>query len=130
MGRAMIYRAVMVCVAGALLASLLGKSPALRMTVAIAAGLCAVGLCLPGLREGAITLDRLSAQAGLTEDHASAMIRATGVAVLAEFGAQLCRDAGESALAGRVEMAGRVALLGIALPILAELTERLGALLA
>ena len=126
----MIYRAVMVCVAGALLASLLGKSPALRMTVAIAAGLCAVGLCLPGLREGAITLDRLSAQAGLTEDHASAMIRATGVAVLAEFGAQLCRDAGESALAGRVEMAGRVALLGIALPILAELTERLGALLA
>ena len=126
----MIYRAVMVCVAGALLASLLGKSPALRMTVAIAAGLCAVGLCLPGLREGAITLDRLSAQAGLTEDHASAMIRATGVAVLAEFGAQLCRDAGESALAGRVELAGRVALLGIALPILAELTERLGALLA
>lgn len=126
----MLIHAVLVCVAGALLASLLGKNPALRMSVVIATGLCAVGLCVDGIREGVAALSRLSTQAGLTGAHASAMIRATGIAVLAEFGAQLCRDAGESALAGRVELAGRVALMGVALPVLAELTERLGALMA
>ena len=126
----MILRAVAVCVAGALLASLLGKTPALRMGVSLAAGLCAAALCVEGIRGAAAALVSLSAQAGLEGAHASAMLRATGVAMLAEFGAQLCRDAGEGALAGRVELAGRVALMGIALPILAELTERLGALLA
>ena len=125
----MIVRAVAVCVAGALLASLLGKTPALRMGVTLAAGLCAAGLCVEGIRAAATALGTLAAQAGLENGHASAMLRATGIAALAEFGAQLCRDAGESALAGRVELAGRVALTGVALPILLELTERLGALL-
>jgi len=126
----MIVRAVLVCVAGALLASLLGKNPELRMGVALATGLCVAVFCLDGLGEGVKALSALSAQAGLNDGHAGAMIRATGVAMLAEFGAQLCRDAGESALAGRVELAGRVTLTGIALPILAELTTRLGELLA
>ena len=125
----MIYRAVLIGVVGALLASTLGGRPELRMGVTIAAGLCVAFFCLDGLREGVEALRRLSGQAGLEGGHAAAMIRATGIAVLVEFGAQLCRDAGESALAGRVELAGRVALMGIALPILAELTGRLGALL-
>ena len=126
----MIVKAVAVCVAGALLASLLGRNPAMRAGVALVAGLCAAGLCVEGIREAAAALGNLSAQAGLADVHASAMLKATGVALLAEFGASLCRDAGEGALAGRVELAGRVALMGIALPILTELTERLGALLA
>ena len=126
----MIVRAVAVCVAGALLASLLGKTPGLRMAVVIAAGAAAAGLCVEGIRAAAAALGDLSARAGLEGARASAMLRATGIAMLAEFGASLCRDAGEGTLAGRVELAGRVALAGIALPILLELTERLGALLA
>ena len=122
-------RAVLICVTGALLASLLERSPELRMGVVIATGLCVIGFCLDGLRESVQALERLSAQAALDGEHTAAMIRATGIAMLSEFGAQLCRDAGESALAGRVELAGRVTLLGIAVPLLAELTARLGALL-
>ena len=125
----MIYRAVLIGVAGALLGSLLRRWPELRMGVAMAAGLCVLLLCLDGLREGARALGALAAQAGLAEGKAAAMLRATGIAVLVEFGVQLCRDAGESALAGRIELAGRVTLLGIALPILSELTGQLAALL-
>ncbi len=125
----MIYRAVLICVAGALAASLLGGRPEMKLGVTIAAGLCAAMLCLDGLRDGARTLQALSRQAGLEDGCAAAMLKATGVAMLAEFGAQLCRDAGESALAGRVEMAGRVTLMGIALPLLSGLTGRLCALL-
>ena len=125
----MIVRAVLICVAGALLSAVLGKSPELRMGVVIATGRCVAAFCVDGLGEGVRALVHLSDQAGLDGDHTAVMIRATGVAVLAEFGAQLCRDAGEGALAGRVELAGRVTLLGLALPLLTELTERLGALL-
>ncbi len=122
-------RAVLICAAGALMATLLGgQRPAMRLCVVIAAGLCVAAFCLDDLRAGVETLSGLCGQAGLSGDHTNALIRATGVAVLVEFGAQLCRDAGEGALAVRVELAGRVTLLGIALPILAELMERLSGL--
>ena len=125
----MIVRAVLICVSGALLGALLARFPELRMGVTLAAGLCAVALCLSGLGESVNTLREMASQAGLGGGAMASMLRAMGVAALAEFGAQLCRDAGESALAGRVELAGRVTLLGIALPLLADLTGRLGALL-
>ncbi len=100
----------------------------MRLGVVIAAGLCVAAFCLEDLRAGVDALSGLCGQAGLGGDHTAAMIRATGVAVLVELGAQLCRDAGEGALAVRVELAGRVTLLGVALPILAELMERLNGL--
>ena len=39
-------------------------------------------------------------------------------AYIAEFGSQICRDAGQEALAGTVELAGRVVILLLAVPIL------------
>lgn len=69
----------------------------------------------------------LGAQSGA--DTGGVMIRAVGVAIVAEFGAQLCRDAGEGALAGRVEMAGRVTMLTLALPLLTDLVTRLSAMM-
>ena len=72
-------------------------------------------------------LRTLGAQSGA--DTGGVMIRAVGVAIVAEFGAQLCRDAGEGALAGRVEMAGRVTMLTLALPLLTDLVTRLSAMM-
>ena len=45
---------------------------------------------------------------------------ATGVSLVAEFAAHLCEDAGEKALAGRVELAVRVTLFAMAAPLLTE----------
>ena len=55
------------------------------------------------------------------------MDKGAGIAIVAELGSQLCMDAGESALAGRVALASRVAMLGLCAPMLAELASLLGA---
>jgi len=55
-----------------------------------------------------------------------AMLKAAGIAVLAELGAQLCMDSGESALAGRITLAARIAIIGLCLPLLMELMEKIG----
>jgi len=34
-----------------------------------------------------------------------------GIAYIAEFGAEVCRDAGEGAIASKVELAGKLLLL-------------------
>jgi stage III sporulation protein AD len=44
------------------------------------------------------------------------------VTLAAQFTAELCRDAGEGALASRLELAGRAEILLLALPLIRELT--------
>lgn len=48
------------------------------------------------------------------------LLKITGIAYIAQFAAELCRDAGESALAGRVELAGKTAITLMSFPIIKE----------
>ena len=123
-------RAVFLCVAGALVCAVLkGPKPEFRLAAAMAAGLAAAAMSMDGIRTGVTALQGLSSAAGMDGGTGSTLLRATGVAMIAEFGAQLCRDAGESALAGRVELAGRAALIGMTVPLLTGFTGRLMSIL-
>ena len=123
-------RAVFLCVAGALVCALLRQQkPEMRTAAALAVGLAALFLSLDGLGAGVDMLRRLSGEAGLKGESPLLLIRATGVALIAEFASQLCRDAGESALAGRVELAGRAALMGMTAPLLTGLLQRIEGIL-
>ncbi|MEW6229155.1 MAG: stage III sporulation protein AD [Bacillota bacterium] len=51
------------------------------------------------------------------------VLKVIGVAYLAGFGAEVCRDAGEGAIATRLEFAGKVIILVMALPVLVAVLE-------
>ena len=59
----------------------------------------------------------------------STMLKITGVAYIAEFGVQACRDAGENAIASKVELGGKVVMLGLCVPVVMNLLELLSAVL-
>jgi stage III sporulation protein AD len=42
---------------------------------------------------------------------------------LAQFAADACRDAGESALASKMELAGKITILILALPLFEKITQ-------
>ncbi|QIA27111.1 stage III sporulation protein AD [Thermaerobacter sp. PB12/4term] len=74
-------------------------------------------------------LEQVADRADLDSRYTATLLKIVGVAYLAEFGAQLCRDAGESALAAKVELAGKVVILLLAVPILMAVLELLVGLL-
>lgn len=51
------------------------------------------------------------------------MLKILGVAYLAEFASVICRDAGEQAVAQKVEFAAKVIIAVLALPILVAILE-------
>ncbi len=51
------------------------------------------------------------------------LLRGLGTALLTRFAADTSRDQGMSALAGKVEFAGRVVMLGLALPVFRALAQ-------
>ncbi len=57
------------------------------------------------------------------------VLKALGVAFIAQTGADTCRDCGENALAAKVELAGKCAILVIALPLMQELLSLVTGLL-
>ena len=53
------------------------------------------------------------------------LMKVVGIAYIAEFGMSLCRDAGLSAMAAKVELGAKILILMVALPVLNILLEKI-----
>lgn len=60
---------------------------------------------------------------GISSDYLKIVIKSLGIAVLTQFSADLCRDAGESALGAKVEFAGKLMIAVLAIPLAKALLE-------
>ena len=65
----------------------------------------------------------LTRRAQVDELYLITLLKIVGIAYIAEFGAQICRDAGEGSIAGKIEMAGKIIILLLALPIFTAVME-------
>jgi stage III sporulation protein AD len=65
----------------------------------------------------------LTRRAQVDELYLITLLKIVGIAYIAEFGAQICRDAGEGSIAGKIEMAGKILILLLALPIFTAVME-------
>ena len=101
----------------------------MAVAVSVAAGVVALALSLDDIRAAAGLIGDLSARAQLAPEGLTLLLRAAGLSLLAEFGAAICRDSGEAALAVRIEVAARLALAAMAAPLLLGVVERALALL-
>ncbi len=113
-----------VCAMGVLgaLASLYLKElrPELARLLALGTGVVIMAAVLPMAAEfveGIRGFSQLDLYAG---SFLGPLLKITGIAYIAQFAAELCRDAGENALAGRVEFAGKTAISLMSFPIIKE----------
>ena len=56
------------------------------------------------------------------------ILKIIAIAYIAEFGAQICTDAGESAVASKIELAGKVLILITSMPVLYGLVDLIKAM--
>lgn len=75
---------------------------------------------IPAVQDALRMLYRVADQTGAAGP-AVTIAKSLGIAFVAGIGADTCRDAGEEAMASRVELAGRICILAIALPMAAQL---------
>ncbi|NLO81615.1 MAG: stage III sporulation protein AD [Clostridiales bacterium] len=68
-------------------------------------------------------LNNLARQANMDSMHLSVVLKVIGIAYITEYGSQICKDAGESAIASKIELGGKLIILSLTVPILAALLE-------
>ena len=75
------------------------------------------------------TLLEVCVQAGVRIAYFTVILKMIGIAWLAEFLCQICRDAGSGALAVKLEFAAKISMLMMFFPILTELLHSIIAIL-
>ncbi len=89
---------------------------ALAMPILGAAGI--LFCVLPYLQEVLVMFETMANQVGLESRYLKMIVKIIGVAYLCQFGAELCRDAGESSIAGKIELGGKVMILALSMPVI------------
>lgn len=96
--------------------------PELGMQTALAGGavLLAIGLTeLSGLADTVRSImGELGQDGGITE----LAFKVTGIAYMTQLAADVCRDSGETALASKTELCGRLIMVSAAVPTITRLT--------
>ncbi len=74
-------------------------------------------------------INDLAVQANIHTVYLQTILKIIGIAYIAEFGAQISRDAGQAAIASKIELAGKIFILVLAIPIIKAVIEMILALL-
>lgn len=123
-------RLIGLCLAAALVcAAVRSTHPQIAAVVALACGAAVLILSVEDLGALSGALQKLEAYAR-PEGGGLTLLRLCGIAIVAEFAADICRDAGEGALARRIDMGVRLGIAAAALPAAGEIMESIAGLLA
>jgi len=95
--------------------------PEAASALVIAAGALTLMMVLPQLGQIISGVASLAQSGGVQEGYMTQLLKVGGISLLADFAAQTCRDADEPGLAVKVELAGRVMLIALALPFMQAL---------
>ncbi len=68
-------------------------------------------------------LRQLASKANISLTYITIIFKIIGIAYIAEFGAQICKDAGEGVIASKIEFAAKILIMVIALPIMVAVME-------
>lgn len=95
------------------------------MNVALAGGAFILLSIIAKVSGVAAALSSVAASSGLEGESVAVIVKAIGIAYITQIAAALCRDLGETALAVKTELVGRIMLMTLAVPLILKITEML-----
>ena len=103
--------------------------PEMALQMSIAACLVILAYALSDIGAIKDAVDGVTAQFGLGAEQLKLVFKVIGISYVVQFAAEACRDARESGIASKVELAGRVMIVAAALPALMAVLGLLSSLL-
>lgn len=95
-----------------------GRRDELAVQLSIAAGALIFLFMVTKITAVMELLQQLALKANIDFVYLNTVFKILGIAYLASFCSEVCRDAGESSLASKVEFGGKILILVLAIPIL------------
>lgn len=97
--------------------------PEFSIYISIIVGILIIALSLDKLTGIINILTTLSNKTGINSQYLGILLKITGIAILTEFAVSICNDAGESAIATKIDLGGKIIIISISIPIIVALLE-------
>lgn len=111
---------VAVCALGLLLKK---DVPALQLLLALGTAIVLLKAAAETAGDVGALMEEFSSATGIAQDYLTLILKCTAVAVVVRIGGDLCRDAGQSALASIIEITGTLSAALLAAPLMKALLE-------
>ncbi len=124
-----VLKAAVLAVAAAI-AGLIIKRGSGEMSLVLSLAACAAVICCAvGLLDGVIeTMNKAMELSGLSGAFYAPMLKCVGIGFVSRTASDMCKDAGQSALASSVELIGAVGAVYTALPLMSSFMDMLEAI--
>ena len=99
--------------------------PEFVIHISILAGILIFIMVLPKLSAVIELLNSLTSKLGTSSQFFAILLKITGIAYIAEFATNICKDAGETAIASKLELGAKVIIISMSVPILGSVIESL-----
>ena len=97
--------------------------PEFALYISMLAGIIILFLVMDKFREIIELLRTISNKSGVNSQFLGLLLKMTGIAFLAEFAINICKDAGEGALASKVEIGSKIIVVSMSIPIISSLLQ-------
>ncbi len=95
--------------------------PELALGVGLIAGIVVLAAVVQAVIPTLRTVQTLLENAAVPTAYVTVLFKGLGICLLAQLAGDACRDAGETALANKAELIGKILLLTVALPLFEEI---------
>ncbi|NLL70135.1 MAG: stage III sporulation protein AD [Epulopiscium sp.] len=106
------------------------QNPEFSLYISIVTGVLIFFMTLNKLSVVLEMIKKIAQEVEVNTIYIQIIFKIIGISYLAEFGSQLCNDAGESAISSKIEFAGKVLIMVVSAPILMTLMDLITKLLA
>lgn len=121
-----LIKVIFLGVVGVMLAvQLKGQKAEFGIYVGLAVGILIFGYALRQVAAVTDQLGRLKSYLGEAESYLAILLKVIGITYICEFGADICKDAGYQAVAGQIEVLGKLSVMFAGLPVLFAVIEQI-----
>ncbi len=97
--------------------------PEFAIYISIIAGVIILYMIIDQLESIINLLQSISEKSGVSSQFLGLLLKITGIAFLTEFAISICKDAGEGAIASKIEIGSKVIIISMSIPIVSNLLE-------
>lgn len=97
--------------------------PEFAVYISIVAGIAILLLSLSQVSSVVNLLKDIASRASISGEFLGIILKITGIAILTEFAVSICQDSGESAIASKIDIGGKIMIITMSIPIISSLLE-------
>ena len=99
------------------------QKPEIALLLSLLTGMAILIFSFPYLKAVVDMFQNIAGQVGLKSGYIKLILKVIGIAYIAQFGSEICRDAGETSTASKIELAGKIIIMAISMPAIYSFIE-------